>query len=204
MKKSILTLCALTLAAGLAACGGGTSRYTVGGTVSGLQYPGLILTNNLSDDVTVGAPGVDANGNVKNVSYQFPKQLDYGDAYSVTVKQPPLHQECEPSNVPGNVTQEIAGRLSSINAAFVCRLTSHTIGVEVTGLKADRQVVLNNGSSKLTVVKPGSFDFPDRVTYGDTYGVTVLTQPTDQTCTVTGGAGRMEDADVKSIQVNCV
>ena len=90
MKKSILALCALTLAAGLSACGGGTSSYTIGGTVDGLLYPGLVLTNNLSDDVNVAPLGLnDDKTAIRTVSYQFSKQLDYGEPYSVTIKKQP-------------------------------------------------------------------------------------------------------------------
>ena len=206
MKKSILALCALTLAAGLSACGGGTSSYTVGGTVSGLVFPGLVLTNNLSDDVAV-APLPAENGNVRNVSYQFSRQLDYGDPYSVTVKTQPQHQVCQASGG----TVETAGRLSVINAAFVCNLVKNTIGGAVTGLAADT-LVLNNGGTTLALVKnadtgayPTTFTFAATpVTYGQTYGVTVLTQPTGQTCTVANGAGTMGDDAVTSISINCV
>ena len=208
MKKSILALCALTLAAGLSACGGGTSSYTVGGTVSGLVFPGLVLTNNLSDDVAV-APLPVENGNARNVSYQFSKQLDYGDPYSVTIKTQPQHQVCEPSSTPGNVTADTAGRLSVINAVFICTLASHTIGGSISGLAADG-LTLNNGGSTLPVVKdtttgayPTSFTFPTVVTYKQTYGVTVLDQPTGQTCRVANGAGEMGDENITSISITC-
>ena len=99
MKKSILALCALTLTAGLVACGGGTSSYTIGGTVIGLEYPGLVLSNNTTEDVTITAAGLDAAGAVKSVKYQFAKQVDYGDPYSVTIKKQPDHSAAIPSAV---------------------------------------------------------------------------------------------------------
>ena len=220
MKKSILALCALTLAAGLAACGGGTSKYTVGGTVTNLQEGPLVLVTN-GMEVAVG-PQRDSNGAlVLTTTYAFPNQLDYGDAYSITLKpigtnangttiyQQPPHQVCGPSGAQGNITADTAGRLSVINAQFVCNLATHTIGGQITGLAADK-LVLTNGGDQLALIKdtttglyPTGFTFPTQVTYKTTYGVTVLTQPTGQTCTVTDGAGEMGDEDITAIRINC-
>ena len=207
MKKSILALCALTLTAGLVACGGGTSSYTIGGTVTGLQYPGLVLTNNLTDDVTLTPRPLDSTGAVPNVTYQFAKQLDYGDQYSVTVKTQPAHQKCE----VGSGTADTAGRLSVIEAVISCALVNNSVGGTITGLAADG-LVLNNGSiSTGEIVKdattgayPTAFVFGTAVTYGQTYGVTVLKQPTGQTCTVKNGSAEMKDDPVTTIEVTCV
>jgi hypothetical protein len=207
LKKSILALCALTLAAGLSACGGGTSSYTIDGTVTGLQYEGLVLQNNETNDLAVKPLGLDDNKNVKNVPYSFPGEVDYGKPYKVTVKAQPKHQRCE---LAGG-TADTAGRLTAINAVIACALVSNTIGGTINGLAGDN-LVLTNGSTGGTVavtkdangVYPGKFVFPAQVTYGQTYGVTVLDQPTGQTCTVTNGAGTMGDVAVDTIVINCV
>jgi RNase P/RNase MRP subunit p29 len=214
LKKSILALCALTLAAGLAACGGGSSKHTVGGTVTNLQEGPLVLVTN-GMEVAI-EPQKDSSGAlVLTTNYAFPKQLEYGEAYSITLKpigtdasgatiyQQPPHQVCGPSNARGNITSDTAGRLSVINAQFVCNWATHTIGGQVTGLTADN-LVLTNGGNQLSVPKDAtSFTFATQVTYNTTYGVTVLTQPTGQTCTVTDGAGVMKDENITSIRVNC-
>jgi hypothetical protein len=207
LKKSILALCALTLAAGLSACGSGTSSYTIAGTVSGLQYEGLVLQNNLANDLAVKPLGLDESKNIRNVPYSFPGEVDYGKAYSVTIKNQPLHQKCDLAG--GNA--DTAGRLTAINALISCALVSNPIGGTITGLAADT-LVLTNGSTGGTfaAVKdangayPGKFAFSAPVTYGQTFGVTVLTQPAGQTCTVTNGAGTMGDNAVDTIAINCV
>ena len=223
LKKSTLALSALTLAlaAGLSACGGGTTSYTIGGVVRGLEYGPLILVTN-GMEVSI-QPQKDAQGRPLPVSYSFPNQLEYGEAYDVTLKQIgtdaagnpiyqyPPHQVCGVSRELGTSTRDTAGRLSVVNADFVCALTSNTIGGKITGLAADG-LVLNNGSnSKAAIVKdattgayPTTFTFSDAVTYGQTYGVTVLKQPTGQTCTIKNGAGEMKDDPVTSIEVTCV
>ena len=220
MKKSILALCALTLAAGLAACGGGKSGHTVGGTVTNLQEGTLVLVTN-GMEVSV-APQRDSSGKVlPTTTYAFPNQLEYGEAYNVTLKQigtnslgeaiylQPPHQVCGPLNIPGNVTSDTAGRLSSINVAFGCDYASHTIGGTIAGLAADG-LVLNNGGVTLSVTKndagvyPTAFVFGTAVVYKQTYGVTVLAQPAGQTCSVANGTGEMGDENITSISVTCV
>ena len=220
MKKSILALCALTLAAGLVACGGGTSSYTVGGTVIGLQYGPLVLVSN-GMEVAI-EPQKDASGNFV-ASYTFPKQLDYGEAYNVTLKttgtdaagnpiyQYPPHQVCGPSSDRNSRTSDTAGRLSAINASFVCELASHPIGGTIEGLAADGLILTNgSGGGTLALTKdattgayPTTFLFSVPVVYDQTFGVTVLAQPSGQTCTVANGAGTMKDVAVTAIQVKC-
>jgi hypothetical protein len=205
LKKSILALCALTLAAGLSACGGGTSSYTIGGTVVGLQYPGLVLQNNLANDLAITPLPLDGT-NVRNVDYSFPNEVDYGDPYSVTVKSQPQHQNCGPSSG----TADTAGRLSVISAVIACSLVSNTIGGTITGLTSEGLILTNgtNGGtvpvSKVNDVYPGTFTFALPVTYNQTYGVTVLQQPATQTCSVANGTGTMGDNKVDTIVVTCV
>jgi hypothetical protein len=172
-----------------------------------LQYEGLVLQNNQANDLVVNPLGLDESKNVKNVPYSFPGEVDYGDPYSVTVKNNPQHQKCELAG--GNA--DTAGRLTAINAMISCSLVSNAIGGTITGLAADN-LVLTNGSSGGTFAAakdangayPGKFTFTALVTYGQTYGVTVLNQPTGQTCTVTNGVGTMGDNAVDTIAVNCV
>lgn len=214
LKKSTLALSALTLAlaAGLSACGGGTSSHTVAGVVTGLQFGPLVLTTN-GQEVSLQPAPKDASGNVPNVNFAFPNQLDYGDEYNVTLKQigsdannnpiyqQPPHQLCGPNGG----TRDTAGRVATINAVISCELVSNTIGGTVSGLTADTLILVNGSTGgRLTVAKNATtFTFEQKVTYGQTYGVTVLQQPTGQTCTVGNGAGEMGDLAISSITVTC-
>ncbi|MFC5459428.1 hypothetical protein [Massilia niabensis] len=214
MKKSTLALAALTLAlaAGLSACGGGTSSYTVGGAVTGLEFEGLVLSNN-GEDVAVKPLGYDDvkddKGNVigrvpKNVNYAFNTQVDYGDPYNVTVKTLPPHQNC----VLAGGTADTAGRLSVINAAIACALVKNPISGTVSGLTSG-ELVLTNGSTGGQVIVAAnatSFAFASEetlVTYNQTYGITVLSKPANLTCTVSNGAGIMGDNPVTNVAVVC-
>ena len=83
---------------------------------------------------------------------------------------------------------------------------SATVGGKVIGLTTDG-LVLTNGTTggTIAVVKGATvFVLPVNVSFGQSYGVTILKQPTGQTCTVVNGVGEMGDAKVENIEVTCV
>jgi hypothetical protein len=71
-----------------------TTRYMVGGTVTGLTGTGLVLQNNGQDDLSI-----EANG-----EFVFPNPIDDGDGYSVTVATQPTGQLCEVLTGSGTVS----------------------------------------------------------------------------------------------------
>ena len=212
LKKSTLALSALTLAlaAGLSACGGGSSSYTIGGVVIGLEYPGLVLSNT-GEDLAIGPSGytnvTDPSGKVigrtpNNVDYAFKNQADYGDTYNVSVKTQPLHQFCE----LGGGNADTAGRLSVINSVISCKLIDNPVSGTVTGLTSGELQLINGSSGEAIVVVPAnaiSFVLANEVTYGQTYGITVYKQPAGLTCTVSNGAGVMGDDPINNVSVDC-
>src|SRR4051812_22480428 len=68
---------------------------------------------------------------------------------------------------------------------------TYQVGGTVTGLAGTGLVLQNNGGDDLSVSADGSFTFPTALKSGDSYAVTVLTQPAGptQTCAVVGGTG---------------
>ena len=73
----------------------------------------------------------------------------------------------------------------------------------MAGLASGKSVVLsNNGSESLTKNTNGGFEFKTKVEKGKAYNVTVATQPTGQSCTVTNGSGTATGA-VTNIKVQC-
>lgn len=198
MKSSCLRpLAALLLTVGLAACGGKAS-YDVSGTISGLSNAGLVLANG-SDTVS---PAVGAT------TFTFPKRIDYGTNYTITVKTPPAHMNCSVSGGTGS-----AGLYVSIEAFVSCQQNVYTVGGTITGQTVDG-LVLGNGSTatQLTVAKAtATFVMPDSVADGNSYGISVITNPVGQTCTVannpaTGlstGVGIMGEAKVESVRIVC-
>jgi len=202
MKSSLMRpALMLALALGLASCGG-KAGFTVAGTVTGQQFPGLVLSTN-GMDLTVDPPAP-AVPPVTTVNFSFPKQIEYGDVYDVTVTHQPLHQKCDPDSAV--LATDTAGRLATINIPFTCRLKTYPIGGTVSGLTADGLVLVNGSTGGIVPLSKGAtgFTFPD-VTFGVTYGVTVQTQPAGQVCSVSpNGTGVMGDAAVTDIAVTCV
>jgi hypothetical protein len=185
----------LALVLGLASCGG-KAEFTIGGSVNGLLYNGLVLNSN-GQDLAV-APPTPPN---TVINYAFPNKIQYGDEYSVTIKAQPQHQTC----VPYGLTSDTAGHLASIDAIISCGVNAYSIGGTVSGLTVDG-LVLANGSTggTITLAKDATTFAMASVAYGVTYGVTVQTQPTGLVCSVANGTGTMQDAAVTNIAVTCV
>ncbi len=81
---------------------------------------------------------------------------------------------------------------------------TYTIGGTITGLTGTGLVLQDNGGNNLTVsANATTFTFSTAITSGGAYAVTVLTQPSTQSCTVTGGSGNAT-ANVTSVSIACV
>lgn len=76
----------------------------------------------------------------------------------------------------------------------------------LTGLGTGLSVTLqNNATDSLTVARNGEFAFAKLLDPGDAYAVTVQTQPTGQTCTVSSGSGTINanGDSVDTVRVSC-
>ena len=69
-------------------------------------------------------------------------------------------------------------------------------------MAAGQSVVLLNNGGNSTTVNSNNFTFSTAVNSGGAYAVTVGTQPTGQTCTVTNGSGTVS-ANVINVTVTC-
>jgi DNA-binding beta-propeller fold protein YncE len=78
---------------------------------------------------------------------------------------------------------------------------TYAIGGTVTGLTGT-VVLQNNGSDNLSVSVNGTFAFATKIAAGAAYNVSVLTQPTGQTCSASANAGTAS-ADVSTVVVTC-
>lgn len=224
---SLRKIFALLLTVSLASCGGGSdTTYPIAGTVTGLAYGTLVLTAaGQTVNVTPSVTGTTINP----VTYSFPKTLSYGDPFLVALGANPAHQSC----LVGQSVADSAGHTATINVVVSCSINTQYVSGYVTGLGAGTLELINgstNGTIALTktivdaaatteaaakaaalaltppsteYARTPSFTFP-AVAFGQAYGVTVLTQPAGQTCTVTKGAGEIADAQVLDIVVNCV
>lgn len=198
----------LALAFGLTACGGGKATFELGGPVTGLVYPGLVITNVVNGDTVTVAPPVPAG----NTTYKLGKTIEYGTAYDVKITAAPAHQDCVLSG-----GTDTAGRLASISIRVDCIVQAFTIGGTVTNLKETGTatatgLVITNGADKLAVEKNGVYVMPNKVAYDASYGVAIVAQPTGQTCTIVNSSGTVKTTQnsvgiadpVNNINISCV
>jgi 6-phosphogluconolactonase (cycloisomerase 2 family) len=84
-------------------------------------------------------------------------------------------------------------------------LELHKVGGTVTGLSGTGLALQINSRDYVSVSADGSFTFPKSVARGETYGVTVKTQPTQppQTCVIANGEGTIGTADIVNVAVTC-
>lgn len=167
--------------------------YTVGGSVSGLSGS-LVLQNNGVDNLTRNADG----------SFTFATAVNSGSAYAVTVQTQPAGQFCTVSNGSGTASGNVS------NVAVTCSTNVYSISGIVNGLSFPGLVLQNNGGDDLSVFPgmPGApyepFTFATLVNHGSAYGVTILTQPTGQTCSVTSGGSGTATANVTDVVIDCI
>ena len=182
----------LVLVAGLTACGG-KAEFDVAGTVTGLEYNGLVLTNSKNGDTTTVAKTA--------TTFRMPSRIEYGTEYEVLIKTQPAHQTCA---IPQFAAKDTAGRLASINIPVSCAVNQFSIGGTVTGLTV-AGLVLANAGDEVAIAKDATvYAFPSLVPYNNSYTVGVLTNPPGLRCTVVNGSARMGDAAVTNINVSCV
>jgi hypothetical protein len=203
MKSTILRSgVALACALGLAACGGG-GDLPLQGLVYGVTEPGLVLQNNGGSDLAVGINPTTGG----YTSFVFPSNVSTDDTFNITVKAFPSNVSgCVPVNGSGHANYYTIQQIS-----IQCTPKQHHLVVTVNGLTGSG-LILVNGADRQTVQPTGQS--PQIVNMADVnqdapYGVTVLNQPTGQTCTVSGGgalnngSGTVGADDVKSVVVTC-
>ncbi len=161
---------------------GGTSIYTIGGTVSGLTGT-VVLQSNGGDDKTISANGA------------FTFTTSVANLYNVTVKTQPTGQTCTVTSGTGTASANVT------NVSVSCATSTYTIGGFVSGLSGS-VILQNNGGDNMSLTANGSFSFTASIAHNGTYAVTVLTNPTNQYCTVMNGGGTAT-ANVANVIVDC-
>lgn len=191
MKSSYLrSAAALLLTLSLAACGGGgiggKAQYTIQGTISNLSNSGLVLSSN---SMTVAPAAGDT-------TFTFPKTIDYGTEFNVIVATQPNHMTC----TPGYDANSSAGHTVAIDATITCVQNSYYVTGTISGLTVAGLILGNGSATTLTPIAAATtFQMPDLVNDGVSYGITVLAQPTGLTCTVSNGSGTVGGSNITGI-----
>ncbi|MFA6032779.1 MAG: hypothetical protein WC889_07780 [Myxococcota bacterium] len=141
---------------------------------------------------------------VSDGPYKFNTQLPNGSHYNMTIAtqpyemNPPVNEICEPSSASGIIHG------NDITIPVFCG-HCFNVGGTVSGLLPGNTIVLqNNNDDNLAISSNGTFKFATPVMHTHTYNVTVFTQPSGQTCTVSSGSGMIDNADITNVSVNCL
>jgi sugar lactone lactonase YvrE len=165
------------------------NAYSVGGTVSGLTAPGLVLGDG-SNHVALALGAT---------RFTLPTPVAEGAGYAVSVQSQPIGLSCSVANGIGTMGTSQVG-----DVAVTCAPTVFTLGGSLNGVDFSGLVLANNGGDLLSVAANATtFTMPLGLPAGATYAVTVHSQPANRQCTVTQGSGTMPAAAVASVIVAC-
>jgi hypothetical protein len=204
MKSSYLrAVTALLCAVILSACGGNNGSLALSGTITyvptNASLTGLVLVNNGNGEKITIDPGV--------TSFIFTKLLAVDEKFDVQVATQPAGADCKAISDTANTGT--ASVYTVYYLGFTCTSNPFILGGTVKGLTG-AGLVLANGSDTTAVLPNGGadvkFTFPTKVANSAQYGVSVLTQPAGQTCTVDSALnpGTMPaNADQLGLIVNC-
>lgn len=175
--------------------GSGSSSYELKVSVSGLQQgKNVVLSSGQSTATNVFTEN-EALGVTTDGTYSF-GSFTSGTSYNITVLQQPVSQTC-------TVTSGESSLSASTTVVIACSSESYTISGTVVGMLSGQSVTLqNNSEDNLTVSSNTSFSFTTKVASGATYLVTVLSQPTGQTCTPNLNSGVVSD-NVSDVSIIC-
>ncbi|MCX6716637.1 MAG: Ig-like domain-containing protein [Candidatus Taylorbacteria bacterium] len=162
-----------------------------GSTVSGSA---VTLTANASDSSS-GLAGIqfklDNTINIGTESATSPYSITW-DSKTTTNASHTLHA----------VVRDNAGNYSTSTITVTVDNALYSIGGTVSNLSGTL-TLQNNLGDNLSLSSNGSFTFASSIASGNTYSVTVLNQPTDQTCTVSNGTGSVSGQNITDVSISC-
>ena len=148
MLRSIGSVTFLALL--MVGCGGGGDSgppmYTIGGTVTGLSGPGLVLQIGGGNDLPISASG----------AFTFATAMPSGTSYAVTVKSSPISppQFCTVADGVGTIAA------TDVTNVDVTCTSGYTIRGTVSGLQGSGLVLQIVGAQRGTVTIQGADVWP--------------------------------------------
>jgi hypothetical protein len=189
-----LTVAAVGDAGAGSDAGAGTDAGDAGDAGPSLPL-GLVLANG-AETLAIAANG----------AFTFPTALAQGEAYAVTIAVQPTspHQTCTVSKGTGTI-----GATNVTDVAVSCAVDTYAVSGTISGLDAAGLGLTNTytGGGGPEVLAPASgattFAFTQKVKSGESYAVTVSSQPAGRFCGVTNGSGTITGASVNDVAITC-
>lgn len=171
----------------LAGCGG-TSTYALRASIHGLDVSGLTLSvDGTTQSVPAGA-----------TTQTLAPALASGASYVVVVATEPAAETCTVANGVGTIDNS-----DVTDVAVTCVANTYPVTGTITGLTSGGLVLLDNGTDATAIgVNAAQFIMPTPIPYGSPYSITIQSQPTGLTCSISGGAGTMGPAGT-TVNVSC-
>lgn len=169
--------------------------YMVGGSLSGYSGSGLTL-------VATGSHPETRTVDQGKTGYYFLTTYNHSDTYSLSISAQPTNpwQTCSITQKATGTISETTGSVTDANIS--CTTNQYKISGTISGLTYDG-LVLGIGGNSYTIsagstsFNTGSWDS------GTSYTLSVLSNPSYQSCTVTNGSGSVANGDITNISVSC-
>lgn len=163
-------------------------NHSLGGTISGLNATGLVLTNN----------GASVTVNSGATQFAFPTLIATGTPYSVAVQSAPAGYTCTVANATGTM-----GTADVSNVVVTCSTQSYTVGGTLNGYTSSG-LILANGTDRIAPSSGAtSFTMPTPVASTSSYAITIATQPTGMNCSLQNGSGTVMNSNVTNVVITC-
>lgn len=173
-----------------------TEEFTIGGSVSGLNGPGLSLNleyNQGDEQLQIASDG----------AFVFASPVTDLSQYEVTILTQPddASLTCSVSNGSGMLS---GANVTDVNVT--CATETYTVGGTVAGLLGAGLVLQINGGDDEPVMEDGAFTFDTELADGSEYAVSIKTQPTSpsQVCSVGNASGALSGDNVTNVSVTCL
>ena len=161
-------------------CASSSGNFNISVAATGLTGT-LVMQDDKSDNLTF----------TTNSTQTFASSYASGSTYTVSVKTQPSGQTCTlSSNATGTITANV-----TVTATCTTNSTNYTISVKTTGLSGTL-VMQDSKSDTLTFTTNSTQKFASTYASGSTYTVTVKTQPSGQTCTLSSNASGTITANI--------
>jgi 6-phosphogluconolactonase (cycloisomerase 2 family) len=97
------------------------------------------------------------------------------------------------------------GGVSTTDTSPSVAASQFSVGGTISGLTGSNLILENNNGDDLAIASSGSFTFPTTLIPGNSYNITVSTQPSGpaQTCVVSNGFGVISKSNVTSVAIIC-
>jgi len=160
---------------------------------------GLIRMYRTSDDVEINNRSVSGStgSGTPNISISFENGLALDTEYYVLIPAGAFE------DAAGNPYAGIASTTALSFSTGVPPTPTYSVGGTISG-KSGSVTLQNNGGDDIIkdAFDNSDFTFPAQAE-GSSYSVSVSSQPSGQTCTVTNGSGTIGTADVTNVTVTC-